>query len=201
MSTDTNTDNIKSLNNIKKLENDGHNYSTWAICCRMVLIGLDLWDVINPAAQMSTCPTPPTAPATSGKAPSTSVPSAPTTSPDPITEWDWKNSKALVQISLIVEDTPLHIVNGKDTTKEVWQDLADYYYGAGAQDASILTSQLHQFQLDDSKPLEPQINLMHEMRCYGPCLGNRGLSLWERCHTGCYARGKEHGLLNVACES
>jgi len=31
MSTDTSSDNTKSLYNFKKLDNEGHNYSTWAM--------------------------------------------------------------------------------------------------------------------------------------------------------------------------
>jgi len=80
MSSDTTTDNVKSLHNIKKLENDGRNYPTWAIRCRMVLIGLDLWDVVNPAAQTSTRPTP--TPSSGKAAASTSTPAAAPASPD-----------------------------------------------------------------------------------------------------------------------
>ena len=173
MSTDTTNDNVKSLHNIKKLDNDGRNYPTWAIRCRMILVGLDLWDVVNPAAQTSTRPTPPTTSA-SGKTTSTSAPTpaASASVPDPVAEWDRKNSKALAQISLTIDDTPLHIVDGKDTAKDAWQGLADRYNGIGAQDASILTSRLHRFQLDDSKSMESQINQMREMRSQLATLGD-----------------------------
>jgi len=85
MSSESTTDISKSLHNIKKLENDGRNYSTWAIRCRMVLIGLDLWDVVNLAAQTSTRPTPSTQPTSSGKAPAptTSAPAS-VPAPDPV---------------------------------------------------------------------------------------------------------------------
>ena len=134
----------------------------------MILIGLNLWDIVNPTALISTCPTPITstptpAPASAQTAaPPTPVPTSASV-PDPIAEWDRKNYKALAQIFLSIDDTPLYLVNGKDTAKEAWQSLANHYNGIGAQDASILTPHLHQFQLDNSKSMEPQINKMCEM--------------------------------------
>src|SRR5260370_36490301 len=150
MSTESTSDN-KSIHTIKKLENDGQNYSMWAMRCRMILIGLDIWDVINLTAQTSTHPTPlptpaaPPATATSTQA-TTPAPTQVLTSasvPDPISKWDHKNSKALAQISLSLDDTPLYIIYEKETTKDAWQSLADHYNGVGAQDALILTSHLH----------------------------------------------------------
>ena len=80
----------------------------WAMHCCMILIGLNLWDVINLAVLTSTCPTPlPTS-----AAPAATVISTQASTPalalvlttgsilDPIAEWDCKNSKALAQISL-----------------------------------------------------------------------------------------------------
>ena len=176
MSTESTSDN-KSIHTIKKLENDGWNYSMWAMHCHMILIGLDIWDVINPTAQTSTRPTPlptPTATAASAQATTLAPTQVPTSAsiPDPIAKWDHKNSKALAQISLSVDDTPLYIIYEKETAKDAWQSLADHYNGVGAQDALILTSHLHQYQLDDSKSLEPQINKMHEMHTQLANLGD-----------------------------
>ena len=39
------------------------------------------------------------------------------------------------------------------------------------------------------------------MECYGPCFRNRGPYPRERSHAGCYASGKEHGILKAAWES
>src|SRR5258708_28962665 len=147
VSTDTSSDNTKSLYNFKKLNNEGHNYSTWAIHCRMVLVGLGIWDVVNPASPSSVCPTPipiPSSPSSSAK-PQSSNPT-----PDPIAEWDRKNDHTLSQIFLSVDNTPLWIVNGKSTAREAWQALTNRYYGIGALDASILSSHLHRFLLDDT---------------------------------------------------
>src|SRR5258708_34808035 len=44
MSTKTTSDKY----HIKKLDNEGHNYLTWAIHCQMVLEDLNIWSVINP---------------------------------------------------------------------------------------------------------------------------------------------------------
>ncbi len=51
----------------------------------------------------------------------------------------------------------------KHLAREIWKTLTDQYTGIGALDASILMSHLHCFQLDDSKPLESQINQMSDM--------------------------------------
>src|SRR6266436_6898640 len=146
MSTNTSSDNTKSLYNFKKLDNEGHNYSTWAIHHQMVLVGLSIWDVVNPASPSSVHPTPipiPSSPSSSAK-PQSSDPT-----PDPIAEWDRKNDHALSQIFLSVDDTPLWTINGKSTVREVWQALADHYCGIGALDATILSGHLHRVLLDD----------------------------------------------------
>src|SRR5258708_31529952 len=153
MSTKVTSDNnSKNLYTFKRLDNEGCNYTTWAICCRMVLISLDLWSVTNPGADTSICPTPiPSPPSPSSKLMSD-------TTLDPVAEWDRKNDHALSQIFLSIDDTLLWTINGKSTVREVWQALADHYCGIGALDATILSGHLHRFLLDDTKPLEPQIN-------------------------------------------
>src|SRR5258708_1136038 len=126
MSTNTSSDNTKSLYNFKKLDNEGHNYSTWAICCQMVLVSLSIWDVVNPASPSSVRPTPipiPSSPSSSAK-PQSSNPT-----PNPIAEWDRKNDCTLSQIFLSVDDTLLQTINGKSTAREAWQALTDRYYG------------------------------------------------------------------------
>src|SRR5258708_3815846 len=153
----TSDNNSKNLYTFKRLNNEGHNYTTWAIHCCMVLIVLDPWSGTNPGANMSICPTPiPSPPSPSCK------PKSETTS-DPVAEWDRKNDHALTQIFLSVDNTLLWIVNGHSTVREAWQALADCYCGIGALDTTILSGSLHRFLLDDTKPLEPQINEMCEM--------------------------------------
>src|SRR5260370_29079040 len=71
--------------------------------------------------------------------------------------------KALSLISTSIDDTSLHLIRVKSTTRDAWTTLSNQYNGLGALDASILSTHLHQFQLDDSKPLESQINLMIDM--------------------------------------
>src|SRR5258708_5325829 len=160
MTTDTSSDNTKSLYNFKKLNNEGHNYSTWAIHCQMVLVGLGIWDVVNPASPSSVRPTPipiPSSPSSSAK-PQSSDPT-----PNPIAKWDRKNDHALSQIFLSVNDTPLQTINGKSTVREAWQALTDCYYGIGALDASILSSRLHRFLLMIPNPWNH--NSMRCARC------------------------------------
>src|ERR1700677_3569154 len=110
----------KSLFHIRKLDNEGHNYDTWSIRCKSVLISFDLWEVVNPSTQ-----------------PTWPDPKADT---DATAAWDKKNSKALSHIHLSIEDTPLHLVKSKSTASEAWKALAIRYISVGAQDASILTS-------------------------------------------------------------
>jgi len=143
----------KSLFHIRKLDNEGRNYDTWAIRCKSVLISFDLWEVVNPSTQ-------PTRP-------------DPKADADAAAAWDKKNSKALSHIHLSIEDTPLHLVKSKSTASEAWKALAVRYIGVGAQDASILTSRLHRFLFDDSKSLEPQINQMREIRDQLESLGDK----------------------------
>src|SRR5258707_12611047 len=102
MSTETTSDKY----HIKKLNNEGHNYSTWAVCCQTVLEDLDIWSVINPELTLP-IPTIPPSSSTSGKSPS-AEPSDPAN-----TEWHKKNKKACTVILLLIEDTPIQIVKEK----------------------------------------------------------------------------------------
>ncbi len=138
----------------------------------MVLQGLNLWDIIDPTAHTSvrlgTQPAPTPIPShllTTGTrtAPIPAPIPMPTVTPNVIAEWNRKNVKALSQLSTCIDDTPLHLISVKTTTRDAWQALSDHYNGVGALDASILSARLHQFQPDDSKSLELQINLMHDM--------------------------------------
>src|SRR5258707_9132062 len=167
MSTKVTSDNnSKNLYACKRLDNEGCNYTTWAIHCHMVLVSLDLWSVTNPGADMSIRPTPiPSSPSPSSK-PKSETPS------DPVAEWDRKNDCALTQIFLSVDDTPLQIINGHSTAREAWQALANHYCGVGALDATILYGSLHKFLLDDTKRLEPQINEMCKMHSQLVTLGD-----------------------------
>src|SRR5260370_23071874 len=166
------TKNDPKSNAFKKLDNDGRNYSLWAIRCRMVLQGLNMWDIVDPTAHTSVClgtqpaPTPiPSCLLTTGSrtAPVPASIPMPTVTPDIVAEWNRKNAKALSQLSTCIDDMPLHLISMKTTTRDAWQALSDHYNGVGALDASILSARLHRFQLDNSKSLEPQINLMHDM--------------------------------------
>src|SRR5260370_35486435 len=138
------TESNAKTNAFKKLDNNGHNYySMWALRCQMVLQGLELWDIINPAAQSSTWLTPagPTAPAPMGTSSASATVSIPASTPE--INWDRKNSKALSQLSTCIDNTPLHLISVKTTARDAWQALADHYNGIGALDASILLAHLH----------------------------------------------------------
>src|SRR5260370_1841380 len=71
--------------------------------------------------------------------------------------------KALSLISTSIDDTPFHLISVKSTARDAWTTLLNQYNGLGALATSIFSTCLHQFQLDDSKPLESQINLMIDM--------------------------------------
>src|SRR5260370_29923871 len=162
----------------KKLDNNGRNFPIWAPRCHMVLQGLELWIVVDPTASTSVRPTTPPAPSpvptlvptpatsTSSKLASASgsVPSPTPASRLDHTEWDRKNVRALSLLSTSIDDTPFHLISTKTTARDAWKVLSDRYNGLGALDASILSTRLHRFQLDNSKSLEPQINLMIDMR-------------------------------------
>src|SRR5258708_7555596 len=149
MSTETTSDKY----HIKKLDNEGHNYSVWVIRCQTVLKALDIWSVVDPELTLP-IPTIPPSSSTSGKSP-TAEPSDPADA-----EWHKKNKKACTVILLSIEDTPIQIVKEKCLAKDIWKKLTECSTGIGAHNASILMSYLHRFQLDDSKPLEIQLNQM-----------------------------------------
>jgi hypothetical protein len=152
----------KGLYSIEKLKNDGCNYCMWAIHCCMVLMDRGLWEVVNPKSKTSDRPpTPrPTSPSTASSSGKQAA-----ASPDPaIVEWDRKNDAALTQIGLTIEDTPLSIIEGKELAKAAWLELVKRYNGVGALDAARVMTQLHHYKLDDSKPLEPQLIQMRELR-------------------------------------
>ena len=148
------TENDPKSNAFKKLDNDGRNYSSWAVRCRMVLQGLDLWDIIDPTAHTSvhpgtqSAPTPiPSCLLTTGTrtAPIPAPIPMPAVTPDIVAEWNRKNVKALSQLSTCIDDTPLHLISMKTTMRDAWQSLSlsDCYNGVGALDASILSACLH----------------------------------------------------------
>jgi hypothetical protein len=163
-------DNTKSIHNIEKLKNDGKNYRIWSIRCRMVLIDRGLWSIVNPKATTSNRPSPistsaaPQTPAASQTTSAAQTPTAPRTStassPDPTQVWEEKDERALAQICLTLEENPLNIAEDKKSAKEAWVALEKRFVGQGALDASDLAYDLHHIKLDDSKPLEPQINQM-----------------------------------------
>jgi len=84
LSTET-TEVPKSIHSIKKFNNDGRNYSMWAARCCMILDTLDMWDVVNPNAQISVR-TPPLL--SSGKPPGSPA-------SDSTVDWNRKNDKPL----------------------------------------------------------------------------------------------------------
>src|SRR5258708_24027829 len=65
MSTETTSDKY----HIKKFDNEGHNYSTWAVHCQTVLEDLNIWSIIDPELTLPV-PTIPPSSSTSGKSPS-----------------------------------------------------------------------------------------------------------------------------------
>jgi hypothetical protein len=78
-------------------------------------------------------------------------------------DWDKKNDAALTQIGLTLDDTPLSLIDKHDCAKIMWVDLARRYNGSSALDAARIMTQLHHYQLDDSKPLEPQLIQMRDL--------------------------------------
>ena len=132
MSTETTSNKY----HIKRLDNEGHNYSTWSVHCQTVHEDLNIWCVIG-LELTSPIPSIPPPSSTSGKSPS-AEPSDPADA-----EWQKKNKKAQTVILLLVEDTPIQIIKEKHLAKDIWKKLTECYTGVGAHDASILMSHLH----------------------------------------------------------
>ncbi len=111
-------------NAFKKLYNNGCNYSMWAVRCQLVLQCLELWDIINPTALSSTCPAP-AAPAPMAASSAPAPVSIPASAPE--INWDRKNMKALSQLLTCIDNTLLHLISMKTTTRDAWQALANHY--------------------------------------------------------------------------
>ena len=77
----------------------------------------------------------------------------------------------MTQLKLYIDDEPMMSAEEQTSARGVWQDLSNKYNGLGSHDAGILTSKLHRFQIDDSKPLEPQINAMQQIHSQLAVLG------------------------------
>ena len=78
----------------------------------------------------------------------------------------------LLQIKCYINDTAILSLKNKTHVQEAWKALLECYNGIGAQDASLISSKLHCFLMDDSKLLEPQINTMCEFRYQLASLGD-----------------------------
>ncbi len=109
----------------------------------LILQGGDVWEVVDPSSE--------------------GVPKL-NTPGQTLNDWTWKDKKALTQIKCYVSNTALLSLRDKLTSRDAWKALSDCYNGVGAQDASIITSKLHHFKMDDLRPLEPQINTMQELQ-------------------------------------
>ncbi len=105
----------------------------------LILQGGDVWEVVDPSSE--------------------GVPKL-NTPGQTLNDWTWKDKKALTQIKCYVSNTALLSLRDKLTSRDAWKALSDCYNGVGAQDASIITSKLHHFKMDDLRLLEPQINTM-----------------------------------------
>ena len=124
---------------IKLLDDGGKNFQTWVMRMELILQASDVWDVINPTSS------------------ATPMPSTPG---QPLNNWNKKDKKALIQIKCLISDTAILSLKDKIHARDAWTALSECYNGVGAQDAAIISSKLHHFIMDDSKPLEPQINTM-----------------------------------------
>src|SRR5258708_16156426 len=113
----------------------------------LILQGGDVWDVVDPSTE--------------------GVP-RPTTPGQQLDDWVWRDKKALTQIKCYISDATLLSLCNKVTACNAWKALSDRYNGVGAQDASIITSKLHHFNMIDLKPLEPQINTIHKLSSHLP---------------------------------
>ena len=126
---------------IKLLDDGGKNFQTWAMRMELILQAGDVWDVVDPTSS------------------ATPMPSTPG---QPLDDWNKKDKKALIQIKCSISNTAILSLEDKIHTRDAWTALSKHYNGVGAQDAAIISSKLHHFIMDDSKPLEPQINMMQE---------------------------------------
>src|SRR5258708_14443258 len=136
---------------LKPLDEDGKNYQTWSMRMELILQGRHVWDMVDPS--------------------SLGVPK-PLDNDPKLEDWIKRNMKAMIQIKCYISDTALLSLRETTHTQDTWTALSDHYNGVGAQDASIITSRLHHFWMDNSKPLEPQINMMHELKYQLASLGD-----------------------------
>ena len=126
---------------IKLLEDGGKNFQTWVMQMELILQTSNVWDVVDPSPSGTPMLTTPG---------------------QQLDNWSKNDKKVLIQIKCLISNTAILSLKGKTHAWEAWITLSECYNGIRAQDATIISSKLHQFMMDDSKPLESQINTMCE---------------------------------------
>jgi hypothetical protein len=73
-------------------------------------------------------------------------------------EWMEKDERAYAYIKCHINDKCMTLIDNAPHVREAWKILLDRYIGTGPNQANMLHTSLYQFHMEDTRPLEPQIN-------------------------------------------
>lgn len=132
-------------NLVEKLNN--HNFETWSVRVKMLLIRDDLWEFIE-----SDCPVP-------VKEENSDV----ITNLAEINLWLKRDQKAIATIVLLIDDTQLSLIRNSTTSKEVWKTLRDYHQKGTLTNKVSILKMICRLQLNENESMEKHLYKLDEL--------------------------------------
>src|ERR1700736_1930598 len=126
-----------SLSSITKL--DGSNYAAWATTMNAVFGLYNLAGIINGTETTST-------------------------DAKEALDFDRRSNQAYSLIILSLKESLHHLIEGKDTAKDLWDHIKKLYEKPGALTAFLYYQQLFRFTISEGTPMRDQINTLHQHR-------------------------------------
>jgi hypothetical protein len=84
-----------------------------------------------------------------------------------------RDEKAFTYIKCYVSDPCMSMIRDEQHAWQAWKILSGHFIGKDTQDIHLLHSTLHRYQLDNTKPLEPQFQEMRDMCTHLASLGQQ----------------------------
>ena len=121
---------------------NGHNYATWKVQCRMVLMKYGVWKIVE----------------------GTEI------APEPvgdnhvaISKFNDRRDKALSTIVLAVDPSLLYLLGDPQDPVDVWRKLADQFQAKTWANKLSLRCKLQRLRLDENRPMQEHIKAMIEV--------------------------------------
>ena len=121
---------------------NGHNYATWKVQCRMVLMKYGVWKIVEGTEV---------------------APDPLRDNPGTISKYNDRRDKALSTIVLAVDPSLLYLLGDPQDPVEVWRKLADQFQAKTWANKLALRCKLHRLRLDESRPMQEHIKAMVEI--------------------------------------